>query len=145
MATVKWGVIGAGGIAVRRTIPGAVEEAKTAKLVALMDVRREAQNCCSSSPKSPRSACSHRTTSVRASGVAPSHQLQRKAASSAVGCIALTRAIRDSSSNRPSVELADRACSLTSRYSRKRIGLSSGLRSTPYTLGTGTPWAARKR
>lgn len=42
MATVNWGVIGAGGIALRRTIPGAVEGAKTAKLVALMDVRHEA-------------------------------------------------------------------------------------------------------
>jgi predicted dehydrogenase len=34
---VKWGVIGAGGIAKRRTIPGLVQ-AKNAKLVALMDI-----------------------------------------------------------------------------------------------------------
>jgi len=42
MAMVNWGVIGAGGIAMRRTIPGLLEGAKTAKLVALTDIRRGA-------------------------------------------------------------------------------------------------------
>ena len=42
MNQVKWGVIGAGGIAMRRTIPGATEFSKVGKLVALMDVRKEA-------------------------------------------------------------------------------------------------------
>jgi predicted dehydrogenase len=42
MRQVKWGVIGAGGIATRRTIPGVTEFAKIGKFVALMDVRKEA-------------------------------------------------------------------------------------------------------
>jgi predicted dehydrogenase len=42
MAIVNWGVIGAGGIAMRRTIPGVLEGAKTAKLLGVMDVRRDA-------------------------------------------------------------------------------------------------------
>jgi len=42
MAQVNWGVIGAGGIAMRRTIPGMMEGAKQAKLLAVLDVRREA-------------------------------------------------------------------------------------------------------
>ncbi len=39
MPVVRWGVIGAGGIAMRRTLPGAVAEAKSAQFVCLMDVR----------------------------------------------------------------------------------------------------------
>jgi predicted dehydrogenase len=42
MAQVNWGVIGAGGIAMRRTLPGAVQDAKRAKFVALMDIREQA-------------------------------------------------------------------------------------------------------
>jgi predicted dehydrogenase len=42
MAVVYWGVIGAGGIAVRRTLPGAAESAKSAQFVCLMDVRAAA-------------------------------------------------------------------------------------------------------
>jgi predicted dehydrogenase len=42
MAQVNWGVIGAGGIAMRRTLPGAVEGAKSARFVALMDIRQDA-------------------------------------------------------------------------------------------------------
>jgi len=42
MSQVKWGVIGAGGIARRRTLPGAVGGAPSAKFVSLMDVRAEA-------------------------------------------------------------------------------------------------------
>jgi predicted dehydrogenase len=42
MRLVKWGVIGAGGIASRRTLPGAVKGAKSASFVALTDVREEA-------------------------------------------------------------------------------------------------------
>jgi len=42
MAQVKWGVIGAGGIAMRRTLPGAMEGAKSAAFMAVMDVRQEA-------------------------------------------------------------------------------------------------------
>jgi len=38
MAKVKWGVIGAGGIARRRTIPEGIAKAKNAQLVAVMDV-----------------------------------------------------------------------------------------------------------
>jgi len=38
MAKVKWGVIGAGGIARRRTIPEGITKAKNARLVAVMDV-----------------------------------------------------------------------------------------------------------
>ncbi|MFA5645568.1 MAG: Gfo/Idh/MocA family oxidoreductase [Candidatus Ratteibacteria bacterium] len=38
MAKVKWGVIGAGGIADRRTIPEGIVPAKNAELVAVMDV-----------------------------------------------------------------------------------------------------------
>ena len=38
MAKVKWGVLGAGGIARRRTIPEGIAQAKNAKLVAVMDV-----------------------------------------------------------------------------------------------------------
>jgi len=41
MKKVKWGVIGAGGIAYRRTIPGMME-AKKAELVAVMDVNKKA-------------------------------------------------------------------------------------------------------
>ena len=41
MAKVKWGVIGAGGIAYRRTIPGLML-AKNAELVAIMDVAQDA-------------------------------------------------------------------------------------------------------
>lgn len=36
--TVKWGVIGAGGIAFRRTIPEGIMPAKNAELIAVMDV-----------------------------------------------------------------------------------------------------------
>ena len=42
MKQVNWGVIGAGGIASRRTLPGAKEGAKSARFVALIDVRHEA-------------------------------------------------------------------------------------------------------
>jgi len=42
MAQVNWGVIGAGGIAMRRTLPGAVEGARSARFVALMDIRQDA-------------------------------------------------------------------------------------------------------
>ena len=42
MTQAKWGVIGAGGIATRRTLPGAVESSRSATFVALMDVREEA-------------------------------------------------------------------------------------------------------
>ena len=38
---VKWGVIGAGGIASRRTIPEGIIPANNAQLVAVMDVRKE--------------------------------------------------------------------------------------------------------
>jgi len=41
MVQVNWGVMGAGGIAMRRTLPGAVEAARSARFVALMDVRPE--------------------------------------------------------------------------------------------------------
>jgi predicted dehydrogenase len=40
MSKVKWGVIGAGGIADRRTIPGMML-AKNAELVAVMEVNKE--------------------------------------------------------------------------------------------------------
>ncbi|MBN1348484.1 Gfo/Idh/MocA family oxidoreductase [candidate division KSB1 bacterium] len=39
--TVKWGVIGAGGIADRRTIPEGILSAKNASLVAVMDIDRK--------------------------------------------------------------------------------------------------------
>ena len=42
MATVRWGVVGAGGIASRRTIPEGIVPAKNAKLVAVMDVDERA-------------------------------------------------------------------------------------------------------
>ena len=42
MAQVKWGVLGAGGIAMRRTLPGAVPGARSARFICLMDVREEA-------------------------------------------------------------------------------------------------------
>jgi predicted dehydrogenase len=42
MPVVYWGVIGVGGIAMRRTLPGAVESAKSAQFVCLMDVRASA-------------------------------------------------------------------------------------------------------
>ena len=42
MKRVKWGVIGAGGIATRRTIPGVMEHGKVGTFAALMDVRRDA-------------------------------------------------------------------------------------------------------
>jgi predicted dehydrogenase len=42
MAQVTWGVIGAGGIAMRRTLPGAVAGAKSATFAAVQDVRAEA-------------------------------------------------------------------------------------------------------
>jgi len=42
MSQVKWGVIGVGGIALRRTLPGAVVGSPRAKFVAVMDVRAEA-------------------------------------------------------------------------------------------------------
>jgi len=38
---INWGVIGAGGIAYRRTIPEGITKAKNAKLVAVMDVVAE--------------------------------------------------------------------------------------------------------
>ena len=41
MAKVKWGVIGCGGIADRRTLPGMMD-AKNAELVAVMDASPEA-------------------------------------------------------------------------------------------------------
>ncbi len=41
MRKVKWGVIGAGGIAYRRTIPEGIIPAWNAELVAVMDVRKE--------------------------------------------------------------------------------------------------------
>jgi len=42
MSQVKWGVIGAGGIAMRRTLPGAVGGSPSANFVALMDVNGDA-------------------------------------------------------------------------------------------------------
>lgn len=46
MQKVRWGVLGAGGIADRRTIPGMMQ-CKNAELVAVMEVNREfAQACC---------------------------------------------------------------------------------------------------
>lgn len=46
MRKVAWGVIGAGGIARRRTIPEMIEASKKAELVAVMDVVREyAEEC----------------------------------------------------------------------------------------------------
>ena len=35
---IKWGVIGAGGIARRRTIPEGIAKANNAELVAVMDI-----------------------------------------------------------------------------------------------------------
>lgn len=40
MSKVKWGVIGAGGIADRRTIPGMIL-ANNAELIAVMEVNQE--------------------------------------------------------------------------------------------------------
>jgi predicted dehydrogenase len=42
MARVNWGVVGAGGIASRRTLPGAAAGAPSAAFVAVQDVRAEA-------------------------------------------------------------------------------------------------------
>ena len=39
--TVKWGVIGACGIADRRTIPEGITKARNAKLVAVMDIAQD--------------------------------------------------------------------------------------------------------
>lgn len=41
MRKVKWGVIGIGGIAQRRTVPEMIEFSKNAELVAVMDVRKD--------------------------------------------------------------------------------------------------------
>ena len=41
---IKWGVIGAGGIAFRRTIPEGITKAKNSRLIAVMDVRKEPVN-----------------------------------------------------------------------------------------------------
>jgi hypothetical protein len=38
--TIRWGVLGAGGIADRRTIPEGITQATDAQLVAVMDVDR---------------------------------------------------------------------------------------------------------
>ncbi|MBO5305401.1 MAG: Gfo/Idh/MocA family oxidoreductase, partial [Clostridia bacterium] len=42
---IKWGVIGCGGIADRRTLPGMMQ-ADNAELVAVMDTRLEAAETC---------------------------------------------------------------------------------------------------
>ena len=42
---VKWGVIGCGGIADRRTLPGMML-AENAELIAVMDINHEAANLC---------------------------------------------------------------------------------------------------
>lgn len=54
MRQVSWGVVGAGGIASRRTLPGAVEGAPSARFVAVMDVRPEAARSASEVFKIPR-------------------------------------------------------------------------------------------
>jgi predicted dehydrogenase len=41
---IKWGVIGSGGIARRRTIPEGITKAKNAKLVSVYDINTEANN-----------------------------------------------------------------------------------------------------
>lgn len=41
MKKIKWGVIGAGGIALRRTIPEAVRDAHNLELVSVMDIDRD--------------------------------------------------------------------------------------------------------
>ena len=41
MSKVKWGVIGAGGIALRRTIPEAIRDASNIELVSVMDPHAE--------------------------------------------------------------------------------------------------------
>lgn len=43
MRKIKWGVIGCGGIADRRTLP-AIMNAKNAELIAVMDVNGEVAN-----------------------------------------------------------------------------------------------------
>lgn len=45
MERVRWGVIGAGGIADRRTIPGMVL-CKNAELIAVMDINMELAERC---------------------------------------------------------------------------------------------------
>lgn len=45
MRKIKWGVIGCGGIADRRTLP-AMMNAKNAELIAVMDVNGEVANNC---------------------------------------------------------------------------------------------------
>ena len=38
---IKWGVIGACGIAERRTIPGGIAKAENSKLFAMMDIQQD--------------------------------------------------------------------------------------------------------
>ena len=42
--TVKWGVIGSGGIARRRTIPEGIAHAKNAKLISVYDINQDVNN-----------------------------------------------------------------------------------------------------
>jgi predicted dehydrogenase len=51
--TVKWGVIGAGGIASRRTIPEFVKMAKNAELVSVMDINIESAKAVAEKYKVP--------------------------------------------------------------------------------------------
>ena len=41
---IKWGVIGSGGIARRRTIPEGITHAKNAKLISVYDINQDANN-----------------------------------------------------------------------------------------------------
>ena len=41
---IKWGVIGSGGIARRRTIPEGITQAKNAKLISVYDINQDANN-----------------------------------------------------------------------------------------------------
>ena len=54
MARVNWGVIGAGGIASRRTLPGAVTGAPSATFLAVQDVRAEAAQAAAAQFGVPR-------------------------------------------------------------------------------------------
>jgi predicted dehydrogenase len=54
MRQVSWGVIGAGGIASRRTLPGAVKSAPSARFVAVMDLSPEAARAAAEVFRIPR-------------------------------------------------------------------------------------------
>lgn len=54
MRRLNWGVIGAGGIASRRTLPGAVQGAPSARFIAVTDLREEAARAAAERFRIPR-------------------------------------------------------------------------------------------